>query len=285
LRRVSVQWLNLGAEDTLVASGTAAWIQRAALGIRPFAGDMSDSIPATVESTRHLLDGAIAAAEHAIPRVQGPPMSRRRWAWSLVNQWYGSHHTLPLLPEVVERFTAMDRPDLAAFAAEKYDEERGHDELPLNDLRALGFDAEATVREVTPDPGIVELVEYARRCVRGAEPVEFFGHVYAIERQMLRMDSGFFTALDEALGCDQAPASFLRSHASDLDIPHVEEAIAFFAGLPASDRTAIARGCFRTSEIRHVALPGRYPSEADLESRLARFETTTFAHQPEGEQP
>jgi hypothetical protein len=281
--RVSVQWLNLGAEETLIAAGTGAWIQPAALGVRPFAGDMSDSVPATVESTRHLLDGAIAAAEHAIPRTPGPPMSRRRWAWSLVNQWYGSHHTLPLLPEVIERFTDMGRLDLVAFAAEKYDEERGHDELPLNDLRALGYDADAAVREVTPDPGIVELVSYARRCVRGAEPVEFLGHVYAIERQMLRMDSAFFAALDEALGCDEAPASFLRLHASELDIPHVDEAVKFFTGLPASDRTAIARGCYRTSEIRHITLPGRYPSETELESRLARFETT-FAHQPEGGQ-
>jgi heme oxygenase-like protein len=280
---VSVQWLYLGAEETLIASSTGAWIQRAALGRRPFAGDMSDSVPATVESTRHLLDGAIAAAEKAIPRVQGPPMSRWRWAWSLVNQWYGAHHSLPLFLEVADRFTAIDRPDLAEFAVEKYEEERGHDELPLNDLRMLSYDAEAAVSEVTPDPGVVELVEYAHQCVRGDQPVEFLGHIYALERQMIRLDSGFFAALDAALGCDRAPASFLRSHANDLDIGHVEEAVSFITGLPASDRTAVARSCYRTTQIRHVSLPGRYPSESELESRLSRFQTA-FAHQPQGEQ-
>jgi hypothetical protein len=278
-----VQWLDLGGEETLVASSKAAWIQRATLGRRPFAGDMSDSAPASVESTRHLLDGAIAAAEQASPRVPGPPMTRRRWAWSLVNQWYGAHHTLPLLLEVADRFTGMHRPDLAAFASQKYEEERGHDELPLNDLRALGYDADGAVSRVTPDPGIVELVEYARRCACGDQPVEFLGHVYVLERQMLRLDRGFFAALDTALGCDHAPASFLRSHANDLDIAHVDEAVSFFTGLPASDRTAIARGCYRTTEIRHVSLPGRYPSETELASRLARFETT-FAHEPQGGQ-
>lgn len=280
---MAVQWLHLGSEETLIASSRGAWIQRAALGRRPFAGDMSDSIPATVESTRHLLDGAIAAAEWAIPRVQGPPMSSRRWAWSLVNQWYGAHHSLPLFLEVADRFAALDRPDLAEFAVQKYEEERGHDQLPLDDLRMLSYDAEAAVSEVPADPGVIELVEYARRCVRGDQPVEFLGHVYALERQMIRLDSDFFAALDMALGRDAVPASFLRSHANELDIGHVEEAVSFINGLPASDRTAAARGCYRTTKIRHASLPGRYPSESDLDSRLSRFQTA-FAHQPQGEE-
>lgn len=276
---MSVQWLYLGEDEALIASSTAAWVQRAALGRRPFAGDMSDSVPAGIESTRHLLDGAIAAAEQAIPHVQGPPMSPRRWAWSLVNQWYGAHFSLSLLLEVIDRFTAIGRRDLAEFAVHRYEEERGHDELPLNDLGMLSYDAEAVIREVTPDPGVVELIEYARRCVGGEEPVEFLGYVYALERHMVRLDSGFFAALDAALGQGRAPASFLRSHASDLDIGHVEDAVSFISGLPANDRTAVARSCYRTTQIRHVSLPGRYPSEAELESRLSRFQTA-FAHQP-----
>jgi hypothetical protein len=280
---MSVQWMHLGPEETLIASNRGAWIQRAALGRRPFAGDMSDSIPATIESTRHLLDGAIAAAEEAIPRVQGARMTPRRWAWSLVNQWYGAHYTLSLFPEAIDRFTALDRPELAEFAVQKYEEERGHDELPLDDLRRLCYDAEAAVSEVPPDPGVVELVEYARRCVRGDQPVEFLGHIYALERQMIRLDGDFFAALDAALGRDGAPASFLRSHANELDIGHVEEAVSFITGLPASERTAVARGCYRTTEIRHISLPGRYPTESELESRLSRFGTVS-AHQPEGGQ-
>jgi hypothetical protein len=268
---VSVQWLHLGAEETLIASNAGPWTQRAVLGRLPFAGDMSDAVPATVETTRALLDGAIAAAEQDVGREPGPPMSERRWAWSLVNQWYGSHHSIPLFLEVADRFTAMGRSDLARFALHKHEQERGHDQLPLNDLRMLSYEAEAAVREVKPDPGVRQLVDYARACVRGPEPVEFLGHIYALERQMLRLDSKFFGALDTALGRERAPASFLRSHATDLDIEHVEEAVSFVAGLPASDRTAIARGCYRTTQIRHVSLPGRYPSETELESWLARF--------------
>jgi len=276
---MSAQWLHLRAGETLIASNTGAWIQLAALGRRPFVGDMSDSAPATIESTRHLLDGAIAAAEQASPRVPGPPMTPRRWAWSLVNQWYGAHHTLPLFLEVADRFSALDRLDLAEFAIQKYEEERGHDELPLNDLRMLSYDAEAAVSEVPPGPGVVALVEYARQCVRGERPVEFLGHIYALERQMIRLNRNFFAALDAALGRVGAPASFLRSHADDLDIHHVDEAVSFITGLPASDRTVVARGCYRTTQARHVSLPGRHPSESELENRLSRFQTA-FAHQP-----
>lgn len=279
---MAVQWLHLGPEETLIASSEAAWIQHAVLGRAPFAGEMSDSVPATERSTRHLLDGAIAAAERATPCVQGPPMTARRWAWSLVNQWYGAHHGLPLFLEVADRFTAIDRPDLAEFAVQKYEEEWGHDQLPLNDLRTLSYDAEGAVSEVEPDPGTVELVEHARRCVRGDHPVEFLGHIYALERQMIRLDSDFFAALDSALGRDGVPASFLRSHADDLDIGHVEEAVSFITRLSASDRTAIARGCYRTTQIRHASLPGRYPSERDLDSRLSRFQLAS-AHQHQGE--
>ena len=281
---MAVQWLHLGPEETLIASRKEAWIQHAVLGRGPFAGEMSDSVPASEDSTRRLLDGAIAAAERAIHRVQGPPMTARRWAWSLVNQWYGAYHGLPLLLEAADRFTAAGRPDLAEFAGQKYEEEWGHDQLPLDDLRMLAYDAERAVSEVEPDPGTVELVEHARRCVRGDHPVEFLGHIYALERQMIRLDSDFFAALDSALGREGVPASFLRSHANHLDIGHVEEAVWFITRLPAIDRTAIARGCYRTTQIRHASLPGRYPSERDLDSRLSRFQSAS-AHQVQGEQP
>jgi hypothetical protein len=282
---MSVQWLHLGAEETLIASNTGAWIQPAALGRRPFAGDMSDSVPATLDSTRHLLDGAIGAAEQMFPGVQDPPpMTPTRWVWSLVSQWYSAHHTLPLVLEVADRFTALDRIDLAEFAVHKYEEERGHEQLPLNDLRMLSYDAEAAVHAVPPDPGVAELVEYARGCARGDQPVEFLGHIYALERQMTRLDDNFFAALEAALGHPDVPASFLRSHATDLDIGHVEEAVSFVAGLPASDRTAVARGCFRTTQLRRVSLPGSYPPESELEKRLSQFETAS-CHQPQGDQP
>jgi hypothetical protein len=100
---------------------------------------------------------------------------------------------------------------------------------------------------------------------------------------MIRLDGDFFAALDAALGRDGAPASFLRSHANELDIGHVEEAVSFITGLPASERTAVARGCYRTTEIRHISLPGRYPSESELENRLSRFQTALARH-PKGVQ-
>jgi hypothetical protein len=251
---------------------------------------MPDWSATTPEAMRQLLDGVIAAAEREVPRVQGPPMTARRWAWHLVGQWYCAHHSIDLLGEVVERLRAIGRSDLAEYAAQKYDEEQGHDQFPLDDLRALGYDAEVVVRDVAPEPAIVALIEFARSCVRSEEPAEFLGYIYALERQMLRLSAEWFAALDAAFAPEAAPASFLRTHATDLDIEHVREGASFFAGLSGIDRTRIALGCYRTTQVRNDPQWGRYPSEDELQDRLSRFQTVDVRsggprdHPPEGEE-
>ncbi len=272
------QWAHLGAGEVLVATDAGAWIEEPEFGVLGLGGPMADSLPASAESTRHLLDGAIAAAELTAPPAQEPPITAVRWAWHLVSQWHCAHHSVSLLPDLIDRYEATARPDLAAFARRKLAEEQGHDEMPLADLRALGYDAEALVQAVAPHPTVTAGLDYAHNCAHSDEPAEFLGYVYALERRVLRLSGEWFAALEAALPPGVEATSCVRLHAGELDPAHVEAAIAFVAGLPAADRTAVAIGCYRTTQICCAELPGGVPCEAELERRLSPFRDPQPGH-------
>ncbi len=268
---MSVQWAHLPGGGTLVASTRGAWIQQPSIASLGPRGPMTDSLRATLRTTQHLLDGAIAAAERDAPDLLAPPMTATRWAWHLVAQWYCAHHSVALLPELTERYEAAARADLANFARRKLEEEQGHDQFPLADLRALGYDAEAAVQQVPPDPAIKAGVDYARACLRGEHPVEFLGYIYALERRVIRIPESWLSALDAVLPPGVEAASGIRLHVGQLDVGHVAESVTFVAGLPADDRTRIAQSCYRTTEISCGTYPGQHPSDAELVSLLSRF--------------
>jgi hypothetical protein len=280
---MAVQWAQLGDGQVLVASERGAWIQHSGLGGLGMLGalalsePMPDTQPATEEMTRRLLDGAIAAAERAASSIEEPPLTARRWAWNLVSQWHCAHHSLALWPGVIERFEASGRPDLAQFARQKLEDELDHDRFALDDLEALGYDAEAAVAHIPPAPTVTAALEYARSCVTGEEPAALLGYMYTLERRVLNLDDDWLNALDAVLPAGVDAATGVRVHASDLDIEHVHEAITFFARLPAADRTAIAIGCYRTTQICCDWSPGQIPSDAQLDDWFSRFQVANVA--------
>jgi hypothetical protein len=273
LLAVPAQWVHLGAGGLLIASSRGAWIQPLELDALALGGSMRRSLPGTPETTRHLLDGALAAAERAAPLPSAPHMTARRWAWELVNQGYVATHSIALLGEAHQRYARLGRRDLAEFTLRRLDGERGHDQFPLDDLSALGYDANKVVREVPPSGTAAALIAYAADCVQGAEPVEFLGYLYGMERDVIRLSAESFAALDEILPVGVDAASGLRAHATDLDVEHVDEAVSFIANLPADDRAKIAIGCYRTTLIRNSPPPAGEPSEADLEGWFAPLQT------------
>jgi hypothetical protein len=277
---MAVQWAHLGANQVLVASERGAWLQEPELGTLGLVGAMPDSLPANEETTRQLLDGAIAAAEREAPGVPAPPLTARRWAWHLASQWYCAHRSVELLPTAIERFRATGRPDLASFARHKLEEEQGHDQFPLDDLRALGYDAESLVREIPPAPAVTAGLDYADSCIAGEQPVEFLGYVYALERRVLRLSDDWFRALHTVLPPGIEAASGLRKHATELDADHVNEAVRFVTGLPAEDRTRIAIGCYRTTHVYCEQLPDQDPSEGKLQTWLTSFEQESRSKSP-----
>jgi hypothetical protein len=226
-----------------------------------------------VETTRHLLDGVIAAAQRGQAPGQDWPPTPRRWALALVDQWYTAHHSVALLPIAIDRYASMHRPELARFARRKLEEETGHDRLPLEDLRALGYEAQATVERVPPGRTARALVQLARECVHGPRSVGFFGYIYALERRVIQLDSEALRALDSALPRGVDAASGVRAHAAEFDRRHVEDLVDFVAGLPAHDRTEIALTCHRTAAVFCTPPPADDTQDTERERRLA-------AHQP-----
>lgn len=281
LRAMVVQWVHLG-DEVLVASTRGARIGRADVGSMSFLQPMPGGVAADPETTRQLLDGAIAAAERLTPsrgsaperitpRLPQPPITSQRWAWHLAGQWYSARHSIALMPAAAERFTRDGRADLARFARQKLADEHDHDQLPLADLRALGYDAEALVDAVPPDPAVVAGIDYARGTLEGEWPTEFLGYMYALERRMARIPESWFLELERTLPAGAEATAGLRSHATALDRQHVEQAVAFFATLSAEDRTAVATGCHRITQIRCAGLTGPQPSQAQLEAWISPF--------------
>ena len=268
---MAAQWVHLAQGKLLVAGSRSAWIQRPEPGALGLSTAMPEASPSSVVTTRHLLDGAIAVAEREAPRVKQPPMSARRWAWYLASQWYCAHHSVALLPELIQRYDALGRPDLASFARLKLEQEEGHDQFALDDLHALGYDAEPLVRSVPPVPSVAALVDYGRACVRGDDPVTFLGYIYTLERRVLRLTDEWFQRLAKVLPPGAPVATGLRVHATEFDPEHVEEAIEFIAALPAADRTSITRACHRMTEISCAPLQNEFPPENKLESWLGRY--------------
>ncbi len=266
-----VQWAQLGAGGVLVASQGGAWIQPPGLSAIALRGDMPASHPATIATTRHLLDGAIAVAERTASATKPPALTEQRWAWSLVGQWACAHHSVALLPELIERFESCGREDLATFARVKLEEEAGHDQFPLADLRALGYDADVLTAAADPPPSVSALLAYARACVRGTQPVEFIGYMYALERRVLACSPAWLASVEAVLPPGARAMSAVRAHAREFDAVHVEEAVQFIAGLHSVERARIALGAYRTTQVACRESPGEHPSEAELDRRLARF--------------
>lgn len=146
-------------------------------------------------------------------------------------------HTVPLLmacgaalPERLEW--------LREAIAEYIEEEYGHQEWILNDIRACGGDAEA-VRRATPNLPTELMVSYVYDRIQRHSPVSFFGMVNVLEGTSVAVATQAAERIRESLGLPAQAFSYLTSHGS-LDLEHIE----FFRKLMnrldnADDQTAV----------------------------------------------
>lgn len=272
--RVTAQWVELEDGQVLVASHDGAWIQPPQPATLSLWGSMPASLPATSQTTRHLVDGAIAAAQRAASTPGEEPLfSERTWALHLVDQWYTAHHSVALLPIAIERYDSMGRRELAGFARFKLEEETGHDLMPLDDLRALGYDSGAVTEQVPPGHMARALVEYARECVLGPLPVRFLGYIYALERRVIGITRSMLRELAQVLPEGVDAMSGLRAHALEFDHQHVEELVEFVTALSAADRTEVALACHHTAAICCAPSPSDC-SDTERQERLSRLQPT-----------
>jgi pyrroloquinoline quinone (PQQ) biosynthesis protein C len=133
-------------------------------------------------------------------------------------------HTVPLMQACRARMPARLAWILDAID-EYIEEETGHDEWILNDLRVLGQDAE-TVRRAGPGAETEIMVAYAYDTIARKNPMGFFGMVHVLEGTSVALALNAADGIQAALGLPTAAFSYLRSHGT-LDREHT----AHFAAL------------------------------------------------------
>lgn len=142
----------------------------------------------------------------------------------LTQAYHHVKHTVPLLMACGARLP--DRLEwLRAAVAEYIDEEYGHQEWILNDIKACGGDVDA-VRGGEPGLATELMVSYVYDRIQRHNPVSFFGMVNVLEGTSIQLATRAAGQIREALGLPHAAFSYLSSHGA-LDLDHIQ----FFAGL------------------------------------------------------
>lgn len=142
----------------------------------------------------------------------------------LTQAYHHVKHTLPLLMACGARLP--ERLEwLRTAVAEYIEEETGHQEWILNDIKACGGDAEA-VRHGQPALATELMVAYAYDTVQRRNPVGLFGMVFVLEGTSVSLATRAGEALQTSLRLPKQAFSYLLSHGS-LDLEHIE----FFKGL------------------------------------------------------
>jgi len=159
-----------------------------------------------------------------IRRGAAGELSSESYLAFLTQAYHHVKHTVPLLmacggqlPERLEW--------LRVAIGEYIEEEMGHQEWILNDIKAVGGDSDA-VRSGAPLPATEIMVAYAYDTIMRCNPVGFFGMVLVLEGTSIALATNAAAAIQQSTGLPDSAFSYLTSH-GNLDIGHVD----FFKGL------------------------------------------------------
>ena len=183
----------------------------------------------------------------------------------LTEAYHHVKYTVPLMQTAIARLSSRQRWMAEAFE-EYIEEERGHEEWILNDIRNAGGNAEA-VRHGEPLAATAAMVDFAYGYVNYVNPAGLLGMVFVLEGTSTALATRGAEAVKHSLGLKDNCFSYLTSHGA-LDIEH----IAYFQGLvakieDAEDQEAIIEMAKRVfllfadvfasiphhSEVQHVA--------------------------------
>lgn len=131
-------------------------------------------------------------------------------------------HTTPLLMATGSRI-AEQQEWLRDKIAHYIEEEVGHQEWILNDIRVCGGDADA-VRTATPCLPVELMTSFVWDFISRRNPVGFFGMVYVLEGTSVKVATQAADKIRATLGLPKSAFRYLYSHGS-LDLEHID----FFA--------------------------------------------------------
>lgn len=137
----------------------------------------------------------------------------------LKEAYFHVKETVPLLMACGSRLSD-DREWLRGAVAHYIDDEYGHENWILNDIRACGADAER-IREGQPSRATELMVSYAWDTIHRRDPVGFFGMVYVLEGTSVALATQAANTLQISLDLPKDAFSYLLSHGS-IDQEHVQ---------------------------------------------------------------
>ena len=146
-------------------------------------------------------------------------ISRETYIAYLTQAYHHVKHTLPLLMAAGSRIPA-EKEWLRRSFAEYIEEEIGHEEWILNDIKHAGGDAVAA-RNSMPSFPVELMTAYAYDLVMRQNPVAFFGMVFVLEGTSTAMATHAAEAIRKSLNLKKDCFSYLLSHGS-LDISHMQ---------------------------------------------------------------
>jgi pyrroloquinoline quinone (PQQ) biosynthesis protein C len=158
-----------------------------------------------------------------IRAVMGGAVTHAMYLDFLAQAYHHVKHTFSLLALAAARTTDVSyQKALLSYM----NEERGHDEWILDDIRALGGDAEG-VRNGRPGSACELMVAYSYFAIEHISPYALLGSVHVLEGMSVALAERAASTIQSSLGVRQEEGfSYLRSHGK-LDIQHV----AFFKSL------------------------------------------------------
>jgi len=272
-----IQWARIAPGKFVVASPSRVSLHEEVGTLEgPFSSPPQG--PASLEATRMLLDGSIGLAQREPVLARAPqPLTKLRWVYRLAGYFQTTHATPKLMIEASQRFREQGRGALAAWAEMKSRDERGHDELALRDLKALGYDAEALVQACVPETAAA-LVEFFTALVRCPEDgAGCVGYAYSLERLAATRSAAEITAVQNVLGSNIDATRCLRVHsAAGSDASHVDDIVALAAGLSFHERERISRAAYETTLLARTPR-GPALGEDDLAALFAPFHRVASA--------
>lgn len=269
-----VEWARISPNKVIVATSEKAWLLEDTDENAPensstqyFTQSMEGA--GSIETTRQLLDGAIAAAKYAINSdVRPPALTATRWVWRLAGLYHLTYHNPKLMNKAVQIFAVQKRFCLAQWAKQKVKEEIGHEKLALKDIKALGYVPEAVVKELVP-PAAKVLIDYFARSVQDPDPIDSVGYTYAMERFALGIDKKHIQMVQELLMLDTSATKCLSVHSNvGADVEHVEETIQMIANLSAAERLRITRACYETALLCFTPSAENYITDKEIQQTL-----------------
>jgi hypothetical protein len=254
----TIEWV-IVADQLAIVSSESGWFRFVDVHdcghVGPFARPMSGG--GTPGSTAGLLNGAVALGFSRDGQMKTSVASLPRYIFDLVGSYHNAHRSPGHFQQAAKRFREVDRPDIASYLERHAREETGHDRLVLKDLRNLGLPAERLVASLFPE-GMKRLCEFFDRLAASAHPVGCIGYSYAFEYTAGLKQKSDVEVL-EALCPEGVDASrFARTHSGiGSEANHVEDLIAFIAGLPASDRIEVVKTTYETTVMMADYVRGR----------------------------